>query len=169
MLVNIHCKTVAESAWHLSLAFMIWWPLNTLTLHLCHIFHTSHQSSTEYDESSHGVSFLQNKKKNRVRPNQVECVYIHIGRSSNWEDPSTWDEEKDISILFGYSINLTICYLSRQKQPLFCLTCGFCFFNGFTSFINENFFDGVRDRSSCSLFKIFLFRHFISSIYNILI
>jgi hypothetical protein len=113
--------------------------------------------------------FSSKQKKNRVRPNQVECVYIHIGRSSNWEDPSTWDEEKDISILFGYSINLTICYLSRQKQPLFCLTCGFCFFNGFTSFINENFFDGVRDRSSCSLFKIFLFRHFISSIYNILI
>ena len=66
--------------------------------------------------------FSSKQKKNRVRPNQVECVYIHIGRSSNWEDPSTWDEEKDISILFGYSINLTICYLSRQKQALFCLT-----------------------------------------------
>jgi len=33
-------------------------------------------------------------------------VYYPYGRSSNWEDPSTWDEEKEkgLSIFFTYSI-----------------------------------------------------------------
>jgi len=40
-------------------------------------------------------------------------MYYPYGRSSNWEDPSTWDEEKGLSIFFSYSVKPMIRYWSR--------------------------------------------------------
>jgi len=40
-------------------------------------------------------------------------VYYPYGRSFNWEDPSTWDEEKGLSIFFSYSVKPMIRYWSR--------------------------------------------------------
>jgi len=67
-------------------------------------------------------------------------VYYPYRGSSNWEDPSTWDEEKGLSILFSYVIKLNQWFvIGADSNNHFIRHTYFWFSNGFTSFINGNF------------------------------